>query len=847
MQRDVDLTTCDREPIHIPGSIQSHGCLLACDAASDEILRCSENAADFLALGPRNPVGVRLNEYFPGDVAHDLRNALAQAGEPRRPGLIVGHSLTEDGPVFDIAAHRYAGHAILEFEHAAPLRRSPLDLARLLIGRTQSLSTVEQMALRTPRYLQAVLDYDRVMIYRFAEDGSGKVIGEAKRPHLESFLGQHFPAADIPQQARALYLKNTIRVIADASGPRSLVTPEYDSSGGPLDLSFAHLRSVSPVHLEYLRNMGVAASMSLSIVVAGKLWGLIACHHYQPKPLPMPLRIAAEMFGDFFSLHLTASHHQARYDASLRARKALDAMMSELSFHDSVENYMREHLDRLGELIPSDGVGLSINGVWTAEGSTPPLAAISALLETVKAGGGEFASQRLCERLPGAADYSAAASGVLAVPLSKIPRDYLVFFRKEQAQTLEWAGDPNKTYQTGPLGDRLTPRTSFAIWKQTVERQSVPWSEEDRHIAEATRVGLQEIILRQNEVMETERREAAIRQRILNDELNHRVKNILALIKSLISHRPNAAQGVESYIEALKGRIMALSFAHDQVVRSDGGGSLRQLFDAELSPYSAAQFTLTGEDVGIDARAFSVMALVVHELATNAAKYGALSVPAGRLEVGWRLGEGGGCEIVWEERDGPTVTPPSRSGFGSVLLLRSVPFDLNGSSRIDYLETGVAAHFTIPAAHILKSVPADPRPAEAAAAAAGAGGELKGKRVLLIEDQLVIALDAEDILRHAGAAEVEMASSVRDAMKLLPGFKPDLAILDVNLGVGTSVAVAEELQRLTVPFVFATGYGDSSFIPKAMRHIPVVRKPYSAEALTQALARVLEAEPRAGP
>ena len=464
----------------------------------------------------------------------------------------------------------------------------------------------------------------------------------------------------------------------------------------------------------------------------------------------------------------------------------------------------------------------------------------------MKSGSGEFATHRLAERLPAAADYAAAASGALAVPLSKLPRDYLFFFRKEQVQTLDWAGDPNKVYATGPLGDRLTPRTSFDIWKQTVERQSLPWSEEDRHIAEAARVGLQEIILRQSEVMETERREAAIRQRVLNEELNHRVKNILALIKSLISHRPDPAQTVAAYVEALKGRIMALSFAHDQVIRSDGGGSLRQLFDAELSPYAAAQISLTGEDLGIDARAFSVMALVVHELATNAAKYGALSVAAGRLDVSWRLGEGGGCEIAWDERDGPHVTPPSRSGFGSVLLLRSVPFDLNGSSQVDYLETGVSARFLIPAAHILKGVPAPVHAADAAAPAAG-GGELKGRKVLLVEDQLVIALDAEDILRRAGAAEVETAASVRDALQLLPVFAPDLAILDVNLGVDTSVAVAEELLRRAVPFVFATGYGDSSFIPKAMTHIPVVRKPYSAEALTKALARVLAPETRGGP
>jgi light-regulated signal transduction histidine kinase (bacteriophytochrome)/CheY-like chemotaxis protein len=818
--------------------------MLACDASADRILRCSENAGSFLSPQSRNPIGQRLGEYFSADVAHDFRNAMAQSAEPRRPGLLLGYPLARGGRLFDIAAHRHEDCAIIELEYAAEQRKSPLELARALIGRTQSLTTIEQLARQTPRYLQTMLGYDRVMIYRFSDDGSGKVIGEAKRPHLESFLGQHFPGADIPQQARALYLKNMIRVIADASGPRSLITPEFDESGAPLDLSFAHLRSVSPIHLEYLRNMGVAASMSLSIVVDGKLWGLIACHHYQPKALSMPLRIVAEMFGDFFSLHLTASHHHARYDASVRARKALDAMMSELTFHDGVETYLREHLPDLRRLVPCDGAGLWMNGVWVTDGSAPPDSAVPELVESVKAEKTSegFATHCLSDRLPAAVAYAHAASGVLAVPLSKLPRDFLFFFRKEQVHTLAWAGDPNKSYDSGPLGDRLTPRTSFAIWKQLVERQSTPWSEEDRHTAEAARVGLQEIILRQNEIMEGERKEAAVRQRILNEELNHRVKNILALIKSLVSQQPESAQNLAQYVETLKGRIMALAFAHDQVVRSDGGGSLRQLFEAELSPYPATQVALVGDDVGLDARAISVMALVIHELATNAAKYGALSAPSGRVRVNWGLDESGACEVAWRENGGPRVVSPSHSGFGSVLLNRSIPFDLNGESRIDYAPAGVTAHFSVPAAHILKAVPRDPRSAPARSAASG-GGEIKGKRFLLIEDQLVIALEAEEILRGAGAATVETAATVRDALNLLLSYFPDLAILDVNLGEDTSVEVAEELRRRAIPFIFATGYGDSSFIPKHMRHVPVVRKPYSADALTKALASVVAADP----
>src|SRR5579863_5646385 len=168
MPRDVDLTNCDREPIHIPGSIQPHGCLLACDALANRILRCSENAGSFLAPSSRDPIGQPLGEYFSPDVAHDFRNALAQSSEPRRPGLLLGYSLASDGRRFDVAAHRHGDCAIIEFENAAEQRKNPLDLARALIARTQSLATVEEIVRQSPRYLQTVLDYDRVMVYQFA-------------------------------------------------------------------------------------------------------------------------------------------------------------------------------------------------------------------------------------------------------------------------------------------------------------------------------------------------------------------------------------------------------------------------------------------------------------------------------------------------------------------------------------------------------------------------------------------------------------------------------------------------------------------------------------------------------
>ncbi|MDZ4693155.1 HWE histidine kinase domain-containing protein, partial [Terricaulis sp.] len=654
-QAQVDLTNCDREPIHIPGSIQPHGCLVACDPQLERILRVSLNAAAFLKQSKRTLLGENLSEIFDASTVHDLRNAAATASEPTRPVVLPGKRIGDD--VYDISIHTNRGATILEFEHAAAGVGSPLDTARTLITSTARLTDLDSLFLRTPRLLRGLLGYDRVMIYKFMHDGSGQVIGEAKRSDLEAFRGTYFPASDIPQQARRLYLLNRIRVISDANCERMPIDPVLDDLGEPLDLSYAHLRSVSPIHCEYLRNMGVGASMSISIVVDGALWGLIACHHYGPRVLSLQQRIAAEMFGEFFSLQLEALTRKTRLDSAARARRALDQVLRDSSTVTNISQFLQGKLQDLKQLMPCDGVGLWLGGVWSHLGKTPPSNAAPALMRFlgVAAQGKIWATNELAAHLPVAVDYAADVSGLVAVPLSQTPKDYLIFFRKELIHSVDWAGDPNKVYEIGPLGDRLTPRKSFAIWKQTVERQSQPWAADDLEMAEATRTALLEVIVRHSEILETQRQTADLRQKVLNEELNHRVKNILALIKSIVSQPVDEGRDLNDYVESLRGRIMALALAHDQVIRADGGGALRELLTSELRPYGeVATITLNGPEIGLESRSYSVLALVTHELATNAAKYGALSQKNAELNVTWRVGEDGAGELLWTETGGPT-------------------------------------------------------------------------------------------------------------------------------------------------------------------------------------------------
>lgn len=838
----VDLTNCDREPIHIPGSIQPHGCLLACDAVASQVLRHSANAGAMLDF-EGDPNGQTLGALVGDAAAHDIRNALARTPEGARSSLLFGQKLS-NGRRYDIAVHRFKGNAILEFEPAEEEVAQPLELARAMLGRISAIDTPERLIRDTARLVQGMLGYDRVMIYQFGPDGAGKVMAEAKRADLESFFGQYFPASDIPQQARALYLKNTIRIISDANFERIPVNPVLDASGEPLDLSFAHLRSVSPIHCEYLRNMGVGASMSISIIVDGVLWGLIACHHYSRRTLSMAQRVAAEMFGEFFSLHLNALRHRRTLEAATIARTALDSLLREAVGVADINQLLRDRIEDFGRLVPADGLVIWIEGKATTWGTVPPpeaLPVIARFAETVTEGK-IWATHKLSNVIAGAEDYADMVSGVMAVPISQRPRDFIFFFRRELVQTLDWGGNPEKTYEVGPLGDRLTPRKSFAIWKETVHHQSSPWTEQEREFAEATRGALVGVILQHSELLADERAKADVRQRMLNEELNHRVKNILAVIKSLVTSPDQDSQSLQDYVDSLRGRIQALSLAHDQVIRGDGGGSLLDLLNAELSPYrtEAAKITLTGPNIWMDARSFSIMALVFHELSTNAAKYGALSRRGGELRVEWSQDAVGACDIVWAEKGGPEVRAPSRRGFGTVLIDRSIPFDLGGESNVDYAAEGVTARFRIPPRFI------STRTSHAAVAkvpqqtASTDMSLFKGKSVLIVEDQMLIALDLENILGDHGMIVTATATSLREALVYLGKERPDCAVLDVNLGEESSAPIARHLIEIGVPFIFATGYGETGSIPTDFAGVPVVRKPYDKHSIFGQLRQVLK-------
>lgn len=840
----VDLTNCDREPIHVLGTIQPFGFLIAL-TADWLVSRVSANIAAFIGHEPDGMLGRPISTIFSADAIHTLRNRITLLRGPDSVERIFALSLMDGGPAFDIAVHFSGQLVVIEGEPAAHDEMEASSIVRSMVSR---LSQVEGMApfLRDgARQVRALTGFDRVMVYRFAEGGDGEVVAEALRSGVDSFYGLHYPASDIPVQARALYLRNIFRVIADVKAVPVPVVPALDPTGAALDMSLCLTRAVSPIHIEYLGNMGVGASLSISIIVEGKLWGLFACHHYAPRLPTFAQRSAAELFGQIFSMMLESRERAETATYEGKARQVADRLMAAVAQdHDLLSN-ARWLGDIIFDTIPADGVGVYIHGQMTFSGLAPEPADFSAIVTMMNrvAASQVYTTDNLSSVLPEAAAYADRAAGLLAIPLSRRPRDYVVLFRAEQLRSVRWAGQPDKHIEYGPNGPRLSPRKSFESWSQLVKGVALPFAPAELRVAEALRTALLEVVLRLSDSADQERQRANEKQELLIAELNHRVRNILSLIRGLLSQTRDNAATVEEFIGTLESRVHALARAHDQITADRWSPArLYDLIEVEAGAYLGERrdrVQLSGPNVLLTPGCFTVMALVIHEMLTNAAKYGALS-DSGTVTIDWRVDEDGSLLLDWTESGGPAVVAPTRRGFGSTVIERSIPYDLEGHADINYRLAGIEAHFCIPARHIVSVLPEAVTRDRAKPVTAVTPGLLRGRNVLLVEDNMIIAMDGEDALRDLGA-DVSTVASVGRAHEAILVQSIDLAVLDFNLGHETSLPVADLLTQKGIPFLFATGYGDGLELPERFAHIVLVKKPYSGTTLAQALGPMIAA------
>lgn len=497
----ITLTNCDREPIHIPGSVQPYGFLLCLDPDTKRVVHASENTQALIGIPAQELIGTGLEQLLSLTTVAELTQLWPTLTEAAK---LLGTRLeqVQGQPFYKLILHRYDQLLWLEFEPVEETAASVLDLPSLNVALGQMLgaTSVLEFCEHAVEQIRNITGFDRVVMYRFAEDASGEVVAEAKRDDLDPFLGLHYPATDIPQQARAMYLKNWLRFIPDVSYvPARLHPVMHPTAPRPPDMTHAVLRSVSPIHIQYLHNMGVAATMTISIIQDGVLWGMITCHHLTPRLVSYELRELCLFIGKTFSALLRSKQQHDDYAYQLHIRETQARLFELVGRHDNFIEGLYKRTPTVQEVIDCGGAAICFEGEIITLGSTPTVPQIQELLEWLSQNAAQedlFYTDSYARHNPAGVAMRGTGSGLLAISLSQKPGDYIIWFRPEQLQTVTWAGKTQKAevLQDGQL--HLSPRQSFEAWSQTVDNTSAPWRPMEIEAAQEIRLHLSDVRLK---------------------------------------------------------------------------------------------------------------------------------------------------------------------------------------------------------------------------------------------------------------------------------------------------------------------------------------------------------------
>ena len=494
----ADASPCDLEPIHIPGAIQPHGAVLATMAGGRLVTHVSANLAAILG----KPAGDALGR----PLADVIGKAACQALEGcAGPGMALSKVHTSSGPNggdVRLHAHRSGRHICIDIEPVRPTPElaTPLTMAQSVLETLWYAATRADLCDLAVGGLRSITGYDRVMAYRFSEDGHGEVIAEARAEWLEPYLGLHYPATDVPPQARRLYLRQSVGAIADSNYKPVplLVDPALDDET-PLDLTYSALRSVSPCHLEFMRNMKTAASLTIGLAQGPDLWGMLVCHHGTPRIAGPELRSVAELVGQVVSLLLASLGENEVYAQRFERIATMRALVERLAAPGPLADAFATAEEDLLGLVEATGAVVHLSGTSLCLGRTPPQSAAEGALAALQsdAGGRVLAVDDLGLRHPELADCMNEVSGALLLPLAPDTDDAILWFRPELSRTVTWGGNPAEN-ALDPVTERMSPRVSFAAWKEIVKGRSAPWAAADLALARELRTAVQTEIAHRN-------------------------------------------------------------------------------------------------------------------------------------------------------------------------------------------------------------------------------------------------------------------------------------------------------------------------------------------------------------
>ncbi|GGM97738.1 histidine kinase [Dyadobacter beijingensis] len=638
----VNLTNCESEPIHIPGSIQPHGFLLGIRKGGSRIEFCSANSAEYIAYTPEQILGKQIREVFPEEQAAAFA-VYAQKGfiDSAQPFVF-----ELNGTPFNTTVHESGGNVIMELE---PFPDGTLQLPNLYNQTRNFVSIMEKssglldLCQEIADATRSITGYDRVMIYRFDHEYNGEVIAESKREDLVSFANQKYPHTDIPVQARELYIRNPLRMIADISYtpvPLLTIDDSADKGNHSLDLSLSVLRSVSPIHIEYLKNMGVGATLTISLLQNQKLWGLIACHHYSPKILPHYTRLSALLQGHFLTSQIAVREVAEEYNIGEEVDKALVEALT--SLHET-ENFMEvsHQLPSLLKLANASGAAIFYDGVLYTNGDVPAEQDLLQLFRFLADAypNKSFETDHLSEFYPEAKKLSKYAAGVVYHSMVSGENDGILWLRKEKVETINWAGNPDKAVLPNEDGVRLSPRKSFELWMEVVKNKSLPWRRSELNAASSFSYALQKHI--NYRVIRTQED----KNRALNDELKlanrelanlnwistHDLKEPLRKIqifasKVLDREDPDLSVQVKDSVERMRFAAEKMQMLIEDILSYSKAGSMEKVFELtdlnELLRHVLSELQDTVEEKGASVHwdtlpSLDIIPFQVHQLFVN--------------------------------------------------------------------------------------------------------------------------------------------------------------------------------------------------------------------------------------
>lgn len=889
----VTLDTCAQEPIHIPGAIQAHGALLALEDVDLRITQASANVTAYLGAAATDLLGKDLAALFTPADAHRLVTAI-RSGRLREASPL--HVSDREGRPFDAILHRPSnpGRVILEIE---PHDGSEADGAmfdprlRNAIVRMQAAHDVADLSQIAAEAVRTIAGFDRVMVYRFDAEWNGEVVAEDKRHDLEPFRGLHYPASDIPEQARLLYTRNWLRFIADVGYEPSALVPVLDAeSDAPLDLSHAVLRSVSPIHIEYLRNMDVTASMSISLMREGKLFGLIACHHYSGKRcIPYRIRETAEYLGQALSWQLATleAADLARQMAQTHSVES-ELVQSILAAPDLLDGLA---IASLLQLTRSTGAAVVLSEGTRCAGAVPSAHAIDRIVEWLREGDREvFATDALAAHFPAAAEWGDDAAGVVAVAISAALGEYVLWFRPSQDRVVNWAGDPRKSVvrdDQGSAPPRLSPRGSFALWRETTKGRAEPWDVHQVEAASRLRLLLLGGVRRRAVELRdmNARLQAADRAKdafvaTVSHELRTPLNAITGWTHLLRSGRLPAEQWPRAFEVIARNAQAQTQIVDDllDVSRMESGKLKLEVGDVDLvsvieQSVQSIALPLESKDLRVrkilDPDAAQVLGdtvrlrQVVANLLTNAVKFtpkgGSITIVLRRLRSDVEIaitdsGQGIAPEALprifqpfWQG-DQQMNRRSQGLGLGLTLVRRLVEMH-GGRVYVESDGEGRGATFRVqlplaPVARHRAAAPAADSPSTRATSVLSSLG------VLVVEDDA----DARELLRYvlteAGAA-VTVASDAHEALRFLEQSKFDLLVSDIGLPDMDGLQFVRTLREregasTRIPAVALTAYTRAVDRTRALQagfqaHVPKPVDPHELVTVAASLVGRLEA------